>query len=169
MRLIVFARALLIGAAVLVMATSPATAVPPDQFPFEVSDSGTYDCQQFGYGFDLISEYEQSGIYKVFYDNQGNERRATQHVQWFGTITNTLTGEEFRDHGTWTSRWEIEEGVDVLYWETGAPWTITIPGEGAVFFNAGRFVLDLVTGDVSWTGQNDWQTGGQEALCNALQ
>ena len=105
----------------------------------ESSDSFVTDCGDF----DLRDSWTLAWHGQIFLDDDGNPTRIAEHVAGTDTFYNPETGESIT--GT-TSHHEVLDISNGTLTENGAIARITAPGLGVVYFDIGRFALDLDEG-----------------------
>ena len=142
------ATAVVLGLAVTLAMSAAASAGPP------VTTSGTVtddvflaDCG----AFDLRDRvaFEWNG--KMFFDDEGNLTRIVEHVGGSDTIYNSVTGKSVT--GTINSG-ETVDFVTGTVTQNGAVGRITVPGEGAFFFDVGKYIIDFEKGLVFVAGSH---------------
>lgn len=143
--------------AVLVMLVgllaTPAHAGAPLKFTEEVSTGYPfYEC-----GFEVLFSADLTYTSWTHFDNDGGVVRFREHVAArTATWTNPLNGRVLSSTGgAYTQTWS---GDPVVLTTAGQVVTVTIPGEGLVFLDAGRLKTDLL----EWlfvAGRHDFFSG----------
>ena len=87
----------------------------------------------------------------MFFDDEGNLTRIVEHVSGSDTFYNSVTGESVT--GTINSG-ETVDFVNGTVTQNGATGRITVPGEGAFFFDVGKFIIDFEEGLVFLAGSH---------------
>lgn len=150
--------------ALMALSAAPAHAVKPQHEL--LIDQGIISGIDFDCGsFILLTEPESERLHVVrYFDQDGDEVRVLVTVAYRGVLVRSDTGEIFPDQST---------GTDTLYPDgsfvgTGVKFRVVVPGEGEVFVEAGRFVLDASGNVLFQAGQTDFASGGVAALCAAV-
>ena len=142
------ATAVVLGLAVM-LAISPAASADT---PVTISSTGAGDVFLADCGdFDLRDgfTFEENG--KMFFDDEGNLTRIVEHVGGSDTFYNSVTGTSVT--GTINSG-ETVDFVDGTVTQNGAVGRITVPGEGAFFFDVGKYIIDFEKGLVFVAGSH---------------
>lgn len=151
------------GLAGMLVSASPAWAIPPVEV--SGSDSGSVkvaDCD----GFELWDEYALSWSGKLFFDAQGAPSRIVLHVWGSDTFINMATKESVT--GTINSG-EIVDLKARTANQNGQIGRITVPGEGLVFVDVGRYVISFDEDDPQFLkGKHDFFEGDFAGLCEVL-
>ena len=156
--------AVLAAAAAVLVCASAAQAVPPttetlhDEGIVTLPDS---DCGSFALHEEMISE---DITVTTFYDQQGNVDHLQLHISFLGEITNSATGETFRDHIALSVVVEGDIGA-----ASGIAFNLVRQGQGAVLQLIGRRFEDA-EGNLVFVqgGPNDIEGGLEPAICAAL-
>jgi hypothetical protein len=140
-------------------AIPPTTEISRDEGDVTLPD---FDCGSFTLHEEMISEEIKV---MTFYDQQGNVDRRQLHVRFVGEITNSATGETFRDHAAVNL---ITED-DVIATASGLSFNLVRQGQGAVMQLIGRRIEDS-EGNVLvvLAGPDDIQGDLETAICAAL-
>ena len=148
----------------LVLAISPGAAAGPP-----VTTSGTAEDDVFladcG-AFDLRDRvtFEWNG--KLFFDDEGNLTRIVEHVGGSDTFYNSVTGASVT--GTINSG-ETVDLVAGTVTQNGTVGRITVMGEGAFFFDVGKYIVDFDVGLVFLAGSHHaFFEGDYARLCDLL-
>ena len=142
------ATAVVLGLAVM-LAVSPAASADP---PVTISSTGAGDVFLADCGdFDLRDSFtfEENG--KMFFDDEGNLARIVEHVGGSDTFYNSVTGTSVT--GTINSG-ETVDFVNGTVTQNGTVGRITVPGEGAFFFDVGKYIIDFEKGLVFVAGSH---------------
>jgi hypothetical protein len=119
-----------------------------------------FDCGSFTLHEEMISE---DFTETTFYNQQGEVDHLQFHATFLGEITNSATGETFRDHAAF--RGSSEGDVTIV---SGLGFNVVRQGEGAVFQHIGRR-LEFSDGSVVvLAGPDDVQGDVQGSVCVAL-
>ena len=146
--------------------TVPASAVPPFRETF--IDEGFFtlpdiDCSTFMLTEVMISEKVQT---TTFFDKQGNTVKIATHANFFGVITNSETGETFRDHAAFTETVNIPKGTTTV---SGSSYHYVDAGRGQVYAEVGHKIMVSDTGEVTFqAGQDGFTQTELEGLCEPL-
>lgn len=131
---------LVVGLVATLAPASSAMAGPPvTTSGSEAGDVFLADCGSF----DLRDSFTFTWKGKEFYDADGNLTRVVMHVGGSDTFYNSVTGESVT--GTINSG-ETLDLVDGTVTQNGTIGRITVPGEGAFFFDVGKYIIDFEDG-----------------------
>jgi hypothetical protein len=150
----------------LMALAAPASAAAPTKEVFE--DEGLFALPDINcHGFKLTEETLDETVTVLTYtDKAGNVTAVTVKVNFFGVLTNSKTGETFRDHVSFTEHHDLVEGTTTI---TGSTFHFVESGEGVVFSEGGNKIIVDEDGSVSFdAGPNDFGTSFFEGLCEAL-
>jgi hypothetical protein len=111
-------------------------------------------------GYNVVAEWDVTRRVTTFYDSDGNPIRVHRHIQFEGTLTNSVTGKSLLDKGTFTLTSDLASGTLVV---TGAQRHTIEHGRGIVIQGTGRQIL--VPGDLVFEA-GKWYT--DEDFCPAL-
>jgi hypothetical protein len=122
--------------------------------------------------FNILSDDGVRGDWVLYYDEEGNPVRLTRKV----FVEN---GNAIYYNSNYPSCWlpggngerEVNtfDLVNGTVTTTAASYKVKLPGNGVIFMNAGRIVMDYFTGEVLFqAGQMDFYDGNVDALCAAL-
>ena len=142
------ATAVVFGLAVMLAVSAAASAAPPvTTAGTETDDVFLADCG----AFDLRDRvaFEWNG--KMFFDDEGQLTRIVEHVGGSDTFYNSVTGKSVT--GTINSG-ETVDFVKGTVTQNGAVGRISVPGEGAFFFDVGKFIIDFEEGLVFLAGSH---------------
>jgi hypothetical protein len=112
------------------------------------------DCQAWGYGnYQIVGEYDVFGSEKVWFDKDGNPVRAQVFLHIEDTITNTGTGQTWRDIGRHTDfYWDFTEFGPERTKRAGVTFLIHGPDGGVILHDSGSFVFNFATGTFEHEG-----------------
>lgn len=153
-----------IGAALALAA--PASAAAPTKEV--IKDEGIFALPDINcHGFKLTEETLSETVTILTYTNSdGDVTAVTVKVNYFGILTNSKTGETFRDHVSFTEHHDLVAGTTSI---TGSTFHFVDSGEGIVFSEGGNKILVEEDGTVTFdAGPNDFGTSFFEGLCEAL-
>jgi hypothetical protein len=153
------------AAAFLVATSGPALAATTKEV---IVDAGLFALPDINcHGFKLTEETlsEQVTIWTTT-DDEGNVVEVKIKVNFFGVLTNSKTGEEFRDHVAFT---QTEDLVDGTFTISGSTFHFVESGEGLLYAEGGTKVIVAEDGTVTFdAGPNDFTTSGLDGICEAL-
>jgi len=154
---------LVFGLAALASASAATSGTPPvttsgvttgDEF---VADCGAFDLRD-RFVFDVNG--------KLFFDEDGNVIRVVEHVGGSDTFYNSVTGESIT--GTVNSG-ETVDLVNGTVTQNGTVGRITVAGQGAFFFDVGKYIIDFGDGLVFLAGRHHaFFEGDFSRLCELL-
>ena len=123
------------------------------------------DCLAFG--FTHSEHYDVIRTVTDFYDQEGNLLREVVHVRFIGTATNDVTGKTIPVVGV---RHLIFDFVNETFTETGVLRHVTVPGQGIVLHESGRFIapFDETLPPLFVAGKHQLLEGDLNAFCTAL-
>ena len=154
---------LVLGLAAALASAPPGMAAPP------VTTSGVFTDDAFVAdcgAFDLRDRFVFDWKGKEFYDEDGNLTRVVEHVGGSDTFYNSVTGESVT--GTINSG-ETLDFVNGTVTQSGTIGRITIPGEGAFFFDVGKYIIDFEDGLIFLAGRHHaFFEGDYSRLCELL-
>lgn len=167
-------KAVLLGAIALMTigGSIPASAVPPTKvvhvnegwftLVFTDEDGQTIPgCE--GFSEEMISERATEVTY---YNKAGVAVKGVLHGDFLGTITDSLTGQTFRDHSTFTETYDLVEGTTTV---SGPSYHYIVRGKGQVFAEVGHKITIDETGEISFqAGQDDFVESDVAGICEAL-
>ena len=138
--------AAVLGLAIMLVISPGASADNPVHISgTETDDVFLADCG----AFDLRDSFTFEFNGTVFSDDDGNVTRVVEHVGGSDTFYNSVTGESVT--GTINSG-EIVDLVNGTVTQNGTVGRITVPGEGAFFFDVGKYIIDFEEGLVFLAG-----------------
>ena len=142
----------------------PAIASEPhvDAFDFVIDHEVIASCGDFN----IIADGAGSTRIWTYFDREGNPIRVMIHGLYNGTLTNSVTGFSMIDAPSVSHiTLDLIKGTQT---NVGAFFTVTIPGQGVVFFDAGRLVFDGNGPPVFIAGQHHPPDESISILCDAL-
>lgn len=145
-------------------APSPAKADGPyvEAFDFVIDHEPVANCGDFT----IIADGGGRNRITTFLDREGNPIRIAFQGRYRGTLTNSVTGASLVDAPSVANiTIDLIEGTQT---NVGAFFTVTIPGRGAVFFEAGRLVFAGDGPPVFLAGQHHPPDESIAILCDAL-
>lgn len=140
-------------------------ATPPDKYVFSYDD--THAAPRFTQycGFPVVVEEKGLLTDIIHYDNAGNfisESLTFQHAE--SVITNSTSGKSLVTPVAGLVKYGLQTASS-----SGLVAQYHTPGGGLIMLDAGRFVVDLATGERTFeVGHHDYIDGDWQALCNAL-
>jgi hypothetical protein len=135
-----------LGLAVMLVISPAASAGRPQHISgMETDDAFLADCGSF----DLRDRFTFVFNGTVFTDDDGNVTRVVEHVGGSDTFYNSVTGKSVT--GTINSG-EIVDLANGTVTQNGTIGRITVPGEGAFFFDVGKYIIDFEEGLVFLAG-----------------
>jgi hypothetical protein len=167
-------KGLVLSAAVIAVigGTISASAVPPTKddhvdegwFTLVFTDENDVTvpgCE--GFSEEMVSERATELTY---YDRAGVAVKGVLHGKFLGTITNSVTGQTFRDHSTFTETYDLVEGTTTV---SGSSYHYIVKGQGQVFAEVGHKITIDETGEISFqAGQDDFVQSDVAGICEAL-
>ena len=111
-------------------------------------------------GYNVVAQWDVTRRATTFVDSSGTPIRVQRHVQFEGTLTNSVTGKSLLDKGSFMLTIDLLTGTLTL---TGAQRHTIEPGKGIVIQGTGRLVG--VPGDLVFQA-GKWYT--EEDFCTAL-
>jgi hypothetical protein len=150
-----------IGATVPAYAKAPLKEVFVDQNLFTLPD---IPCGSF-----TLTEVMDSESVQVttFFNKAGDPVKVATRANFFGTITNTLTGETFPDHASFTETVNVPAETTTV---NGVSYHYVVGGQGQIYGEIGHKISVSASGDVTFQGgQNDLASDPDLAtLCAGL-
>jgi hypothetical protein len=147
--------------------TISASAVPPtrhvhvDEGLFTLVFTGVPGCEAFS--DEMVSERATELKY---YNSAGEAVKEVLQGRFLGTITNSVSGETFRDHSTFTETYDLVEGTTTV---SGSSYHYIVKGQGQVFAEVGHKITIDETGEISFqAGQDDFVQSDVAGICEAL-
>ena len=115
--------------------------------------------------FLAISDFAVDYWITTFFDDAGNPVRVQAHINFDGTLTNSVTDVTLRDPSHYLFVWDLTEGSTQ---DIGLVYGIVVPGQGPAVLDAGKLVWD-VNDDVTFVaGPHQFLTGREPLFCAAL-
>jgi hypothetical protein len=117
-------------------ASTPAFATEPRVVAFH--DEGSViatNCGVFLARSDFVVDYWIT----TFFDEAGNPVRVQAHINFDGTLTNSVTGASVHDPSHYTFVWDFADGTTA---DIGLVYGIIVPGQGPAVLDAGKLVWD---------------------------
>jgi hypothetical protein len=130
-------------------ATTPAYAKAPVKEVFV--DQGIFTLPDIPCGSFTLTEVMDSETVKVttYFDKAGDPDKVATRANFFGTITNSATGETFRDHASFTETLDIPAGTTTV---NGVSYHYVDDGQGEVYAEIGHKISVTATGEVTFQG-----------------
>ena len=148
------------GASVPSQAAKPLKEVFVDEGIFTLPD---VDCGTFTLHEELTSEQVTT---ITTFDRAGKPMKVATHANFFGVVTNSLTGEAFRDHVAFTETLDLPNGTTTV---SGSSYHFVDAGRGQVYAEVGHKISVSATGEVTFqAGQDDFVQTDLQGLCPAL-
>jgi hypothetical protein len=155
-----FVTSLLLISFVLASATA-VFALEPSIESFHDEGTQSLNCGSFV----ASGPYQQNVRATTFYDEAGNPIRVSFFIQFTGTLTNPTNDKSLTDTDSFTYIIDLQKGTET---GVGLTFHMQIPGGGVAVLDAGRIYVDE-DGNVTLTGRRDFESGGKEVICAALQ
>lgn len=162
-------RGVVVGAIVLMVVggSVPASAKAPLKEVF--TDEGWFTLPDITCnGFTLTETMDSEAItVTTFFNEAGDPIEIATRANFFGTITNTVSGRTFRDHASFTETMNVPEGTTTV---NGISYHYIVGGKGQVYAEVGHKISVSETGEVIFQGgQSDLASDpGQLSLCDSL-
>lgn len=154
--------ALTLGVVGVLVSSPQAAATPPVEE--KGSFSGFEKVTECG-DFDIWDRFETFWSGKLFFDADGSPLRIVEHVWGSDTFINSVTGESVTGTINSGEIVDLEAGTAN---QNGVIGRITVPGEGLVFVDVGRYVVGF-DGDIKFLkGQHDFFEENFSGLCEVL-
>jgi hypothetical protein len=134
---------------VMILAAIPAYAKAPVIEVFV--DKGLFTLPDIPCGSFTLTEVMDSESVQVttFFNNAGDPVKVATRANFFGTITNTATGDTFRDHASFTETVDIPAGTTTV---NGVSYHYMVGGRGQVYAEIGHKISVTATGEVIFQG-----------------
>ena len=119
-------------------------------------------------GFTLTETMDSEAItVTTFFNEAGDPIKIATRANFFGTITNTVSGRTFRDHASFTETMNVPEGTTTV---NGISYHYIVGGKGQVYAEVGHKITVSETGEVIFQGgQDDLASDpGQMTLCDSM-
>ena len=97
-------------------------------------------------GFTLTETMDSEAItVTTFFNEAGDPIKIATRANFFGTITNTVSGRTFRDHASFTETMNVPEGTTTV---NGISYHYIVGGKGQVYAEVGHKISVSETGEV---------------------
>ena len=119
-------------------------------------------------GFTLTETMDSEAItVTTFFDKVGDPIKIATRANFFGTITNTVSGRTFRDHASFTETVNVPDGTTTV---SGISYHYIVGSKGQVYAEVGHKISVSETGEVLFQGgQNDLASDPDLlSLCDSL-
>ena len=154
--------ALLAFVSILALVASPASARAPQREVFRFSGSVVVaDC---GGGVTLTETFTDVNTFITFFDASGNPVRVEFHDNFDGVITNSASGNTYRDPGHVTIVFDVVDGSVTF---RGEFFAIVAPGVGIVVQDTGTLTFDA-DGNIIFQAGPHQMSSGTADLCSVL-
>ena len=154
--------ALLAFVSILGLVASPASARKPQREVFP--NSGSFLLEDCGGGVLLTETFTEVVTVTTFFDASGNPIRVQVHANFDGVITNSASGNTYRDPGHFTVVEDVVNGTVTFHGEFFA---IVAPGVGIVIQDTGRITFDADGNVIFQAGPHEVLTGTAD-FCSVL-
>lgn len=140
-------------------ATAPTTTLEQRHVMFALASCGS---------FTLMLEGEVTRELTTYYDQDGIPVRDVLTRRQQSTFTNSVTGKSVPTSGIWhVTRYYTDGELNGSVTQTGRTYTVTVPGRGVIFIQAGRGIQqDGQT--VFEAGPHDFEHANFAELCDYL-
>jgi len=145
------------------MFATPALAIPPTTEVVTIEDFTSVDTEICDFPITFI----EGGRFKIttFYDDEANPVKTiltNSNLRYMSSAT--ANGKTLSTNYPLVIITLLEDGTRI---ELGLRNAYHVPGEGVVLLDAGRVILDPVTGDAVFeAGQHQFLNGSSEAFCS---
>jgi len=162
-------RGVVLGAIVVMVigGSVPASAKAPLKETF--TDEGWFTLPDIGCGgFTLTEVMDHEAItVTTFFNMAGDPVKVATRANFFGTITNTATGDTFRDHASFTETIDVPKGTTTV---NGISYHYIVGGQGQVYAEIGHKVMVTSTGEVIFQGGQDDLASDPDlmSLCDSM-
>jgi hypothetical protein len=144
--LLAFLALVVVGGAVPASASSPVKETIRNEGWFTLPD---ITCD----GFTLTEVMNSETIHVTTYFNKaGTPIKESIKANFFGTITNSVSGNTYRDHSTFTETYDLVNATTTV---SGQSYHYIVKGQGQVFAEVGHKIMVTETGDVTFQGGQD--------------
>lgn len=134
----------------MIAATIPAYAKAPLKEVFVNEGWFTLPDIICGDNFTLTEVMDSESIQvTTFFDKAGDPVKVATRANFFGTITNTATGETFPDHASFTETENIPAGTTTV---NGVSYHYIVGGHGQIYAEIGHKISVTASGDVTFQG-----------------
>jgi hypothetical protein len=144
----------------------PASAAAPLKETF--TDEGIFtlpdiDCGAFTLSEEMVSEDVRTTTY---FDSDGEPVKVATKANFFGEITNSESGNTYRDHSVFTETLDLVAGTTTV---SGPSYHYIVKGQGSVYAEVGHKISVTETGEVIFqAGQDDFTQQDLDGLCDVL-
>lgn len=148
----------------LLLQTNASAQTPPFVEEFDIAEVNTpvANCGDFI----MIANGEGTAKLTTYFNRDGDPIRVLFQGRYNGTLSNSVTGASIADAPSVANIFlDLVSGTQT---NIGAFFTVTIPGQGAVFFEAGRIVFAGDGEPVFIAGQHLPPDESTAILCSAL-
>lgn len=159
--LLAFLALIVVGGAVPASAKPPVKETIRNEGWFTLPDTS---CD----GSTLTEEMNSETIHVMTYFNRaGTPIKESIKANFFGTITNSVSGNTYRDHSTFTETYDLVNGTTTV---SGQSYHYIVKGQGQVFAEVGHKITMDATGEIIHQGgQHDYVNDPDLlSLCDAL-
>jgi hypothetical protein len=127
--------------ALVVVGGLPASAKAPTKEVYR--DEGWFTLPDIACdGFTLTEEMDSEYVrVTTWFDEAGTPIKESIKANFFGTITNSVSGNTYRDHSTFTETYDLVKGTTTV---SGQSYHYIVKGQGQVFAEVGHKIF--VTG-----------------------
>jgi hypothetical protein len=158
----------LVAIALMVIGGSvPASAKAPLKETF--TDEGWFTLPDISCNGFTLTETMNSESIKVttFFDKSGAPMMIATRANFFGTIANTVSGNTFRDHASFTETMDIPKGTTTV---SGISYHYIVGGKGQVYAEVGHKISVSATGEVTFQGGQDDLASDPDllSLCDSM-
>lgn len=155
--------ALLAFVSILALVASPASAGKPQREVFHLS--GSFLVGDCGGGVVLTDTFTEVDTVTTFFDASGNPIRIQLDAKFDGVITNSASGNTYRDPATFRIVEDVVNGTVTFHGEFGA---IVAPGVGIVVQDTGTITFDADGNIIFQAGPHQLLSGTPPDLCPVL-
>jgi hypothetical protein len=149
-----------IGAAVPASAKAPLKETFVNEGIFTLPD---IDCGTFMLTEEMTSE---KVAVTTYFDKAGAPVKIATKANFFGIVTNTVSGHTFRDHASFTETLDLVAGTTTV---SGQSYHYIVKGQGSVYAEVGHKVTVTDTGEIVFqAGQDDFVQFDLAGLCDVL-
>jgi hypothetical protein len=119
-------------------------------------------------GFTLTEVMDSESIkVTTYFDKAGDPFKVATRANFFGTITNTATGDTFRDHASFIETVNLVDGTTTV---NGISYHYIVGGQGQVYAEIGHKIFVSATGEVTFQGGQDDLVSDPDllSLCDSM-
>jgi hypothetical protein len=132
-------------------ATVPADAKAPLKEVFV--DEGLFTLPDIPCGtFTLTEVMDSESVQVTTFYKAGDTLKVATRANFFGTITNTLTGETFPDHASFTETVNVPAKTTTV---NGVSYHYIVGGHGQIYAEIGHKISVTASGEVTFQGGQD--------------